>query len=47
MAATRSSAEWAASARMPKLPVQRPMASFIPVSATAATTELLAARFFS
>src|ERR1035438_8506550 len=42
-AATRSSPECAASARMPRLPVSRPTMVFIAVSATAARSELNAA----
>src|ERR1039458_3019047 len=46
-AATRSSPECAASARMPRLPVSRPTMVFIAVSATAASSELNAADRFS
>jgi hypothetical protein len=47
MAAARSSPEWAASARMPMLPLSKPTATFMPVSRNAAATEFSAARFFS
>jgi hypothetical protein len=46
-AATRSSPEWAASARMPRLPVKRPTTSFIRVRKRAAKTEFRAADLFS
>src|ERR1019366_6913875 len=46
-AATRSSAECAASARMPRLPVSRPTMVFMVVSPTAASSELSAADRFS
>src|ERR1019366_7022025 len=46
-AATRSSPECAASARMPRLPVNRPTTIFMAVSPTAATSEFSAAERFS
>src|ERR1035437_4831377 len=46
-AATRSSPECAASARMPRLPVNSPTTIFIAVSPTAASRELSAAERFS
>src|SRR5512141_3519363 len=46
-AATRSSPEWAASARTPSDALRRPTTSFMPVNPRAAMTELRAARFFS
>jgi len=39
--------ECAASERMPSEPVERPTVTFIPVSSTAAPTEVRATRFFS
>src|SRR5580765_8486541 len=45
--AIRSSAECAASERMPRLPVVRPTAAFRPVITTAASTEFPAAARFS
>src|SRR5215471_8327721 len=47
IAATRSRPEWAASDKMPRLPVVTPTAIFRAVMATAAKTELAATRRFS
>ena len=47
MAAIRSRIEWAASDRMPKLPVENPTTIFSVVTAIAATTEFPATARFS
>lgn len=46
-AAAMSKAEWAASAKIPRLPVAKPTTNFKPVKKTAATTEVRAADVFS
>jgi hypothetical protein len=47
IAAIRSSPEWAASDKIPKLPVVTPTTIFRPVMAIAASTELPATERFS
>ena len=47
IAAAKSNVEWAASAKMPRLPLSRPTTIFKPVNSTAATIELSAALDFS